>query len=79
METYFITHQICTQAHLIYKNQGFRESDALFWGFINIGMKKMETREEKEERICNPDHELKTQMRNLASTEHKTLGIKRQT
>lgn len=39
----------------------------------------METREEKEERICNPDHELKTQMRNLASTEHKTLGIKRQT
>ncbi|PMM37178.1 hypothetical protein BCT58_25530 [Vibrio lentus] len=59
METYFITHQICTQAHLIYKNQGFRESDALFWGLINIGMKKMETREEKEERRCNPDHELK--------------------
>ncbi|MCC4815130.1 hypothetical protein BCU85_04280 [Vibrio lentus] len=59
-------HQICTQAHLIYKNQGFRESDALFWGLINIGMKKMETREEKEERRkkkeerrCNPDHELK--------------------
>ncbi|MFA0551393.1 hypothetical protein AB4538_11100 [Vibrio lentus] len=43
-------HQICTQAHLIYKNQGFRESDARLWGLINIGMKKLETREEKEER-----------------------------
>ena len=58
-------HQICTQAHLIYKNQGFRESDALLWGLTNIGMKKLEAREEKEEkeekeeRRCNPDHELK--------------------
>jgi len=44
-------HQICTQAHLIYKNQGFRESDALLWGLANILNEKAgDRKQEKEEK-----------------------------
>ncbi|PMN44518.1 hypothetical protein BCT31_10835 [Vibrio lentus] len=62
-------HQICTQAHLIYKNQGFRESDALLWGLANIlnekaGDRKQEREEKRRENIKskpraeNPNEEL---------------------
>ncbi|PMH30715.1 hypothetical protein BCU71_14885 [Vibrio lentus] len=74
-------HQICTQAHLIYKNQGFRESDTRLWGLINIGMKKLEIGNWKRKRRENIKSRPRAENPNeeLSVTEHKTLGIKRQT